>query len=494
MNKYMNIARKNELGKDAIRLTTSKMITLIISMAMAMLLSRFRTLEEYGTYSQLLLITNLSSNLLMLGLPNSINFFLSQAETDKEKNTFISVYYVLSTILSFIIGIVLILSSSKIIEYFNNELIGNYLYFLALYPWSKIILSSIENVLIVSKKVNKLFLFRVANSLSLIIIFVIVEFFGLGFSEYIALFIAVETVFSIYVYFISMGIYKNFRLVFDLEIVMKILKFSIPIGLASVVGILNIELDKLIIARFFTVEEVAIYTNAAKELPITIVSTSLTAIIMPELVKLLKSNRIGDALNLWHSSIVVAYSIISLFSFGIFVFAEEVIQLLYSSKYLPGVTVFRIYNLILLIRVTYYGILLNSQGKTKFIFYSSIVSLMMNIIMNYFFYNIFGFIGPAIATFISLIVIAGGQLIMTSKSIDVPIKQIFPWNNLMTLTVINIILASIFAYMNKMITQIASVNSIVLALVLGLIWAIVYFLSIRKMIEKKWKEISDVKI
>lgn len=72
---------KSNVGKDGLKLTVSRLITLSIALVSAMLLSRFRTLEEYGTYSQILLVTNIVTSLLMLGLPNSINYFLARAES-----------------------------------------------------------------------------------------------------------------------------------------------------------------------------------------------------------------------------------------------------------------------------------------------------------------------------------------------------------------------------------------------------------------------------
>ena len=66
---------RRSIGSDALKLTISKLITMAIALVNAMLLSRFRTLEEYGTYSQLLLIINLATTFFMLGLPNSINYF-----------------------------------------------------------------------------------------------------------------------------------------------------------------------------------------------------------------------------------------------------------------------------------------------------------------------------------------------------------------------------------------------------------------------------------
>ena len=67
---------------------------LCISMATTTLLVRFRTLEEYGTYSQLLLVKNLITTIFIMGLPNSINYFLARAETEEEKRKYLSTLYV----------------------------------------------------------------------------------------------------------------------------------------------------------------------------------------------------------------------------------------------------------------------------------------------------------------------------------------------------------------------------------------------------------------
>ena len=63
---------KNTIIKDSAFLSVSKFFTLAISLVSAMLLSRYRTLQEYGTYSQLLLVSNLVVSIISLGLPSSI--------------------------------------------------------------------------------------------------------------------------------------------------------------------------------------------------------------------------------------------------------------------------------------------------------------------------------------------------------------------------------------------------------------------------------------
>ena len=158
---------KQTVASDALKLTISKIITLSISMVTAMLLSRFRTLEEYGTYSQILLVVNLCTTIFMAGLPNSINYFLARTDDLKERENFLSVFYSLSTGLSLLSGLVLVLSVPLIELYFNNPGITKFVYVLALFPWTKIIMATIDHVLIVYKKMYYIMAYRVLNSFCL---------------------------------------------------------------------------------------------------------------------------------------------------------------------------------------------------------------------------------------------------------------------------------------------------------------------------------------
>jgi O-antigen/teichoic acid export membrane protein len=481
---------KQSIASDALKLTTSKIITMVLSMIAAMLLSRFRTLEEYGTYSQILLVINLMTTIIMMGLPNSINFFLARAETEEARKKFLSIYYTLSTILGFITGLVLVLSTPLIASYFANTYIKNFIYVLAIFPWTKIVIASIDHVLIVYGRPNRVMLFRILNSSIILLIIFFVELFDLSFNHYMIFFVSVEVLFSLLVYFVVCKTSGGIHISFDLKDIKSILKFSIPLGLASVVAQLSIELDKLVIGRFFSTEDIAIYTNAAREMPVTIIASALTAVLMPRLARLLKDKKYDDAVSIWGNSIEISFIIICFISFGLIVFAPEVISLLYSDKYLPGVDVFRVYSLVLLLRVTYFGMILNSIGKTKFIFYSSIISLFLNVMLNYIFYSIFGFVGPAVATFISMIIVIYLQLLATSISISIPMHSIFPWMKLLNIMFINVLLAFIFSGL-KNITHIQQfTGEIVESIILGSIWGVIYLVSQLKSIKSCWKELN----
>lgn len=482
----MNEMQTSRTGNDAIKLTASKVITLAISLASSMLLARFRTLNEYGTYSQLLMAINLVCSLLMLGLPNSINYFLAKAQTSDEKDKFLKVYYTLNSTLSFLIGLVLVLSVPILEKFFKNDQIRTFWFFLALYPWTKIIMASVENLLVVYKKTTKLMVYRLTNSIALLGVILIVQIFGGNFYQYMILFLGIEMLFTVWTYVIVKQNSPRFKLGLEKDMVLTILKFSVPIGLASTVGTINIELDKLVITAFLSTEDLAIYTNASKELPVTIIASSLTAVLMPQVVRLLRDDKKKEAVKLWNSATNISFAIISVLAIGCFVFAPEVLTFLYSDKYIGGVGVFRVYCLILLLRCTYFGMMLNATGKTKPVLYSSIGSLLLNTVLNYICYSLFGFIGPAIATFISTVAMAMYQLVYTCKKLQVSFREIFPWKQCGTFLLINAFLGTICYVSKEVLCKVIPVNSIVLAICLGGIWGATFIALNFRSIKRQW--------
>lgn len=502
--------KRSSLGGDAVKLTVSKVIVLFITLITGMLLSRFRSKLEYGTYSQLNMVISLATTIIMMGVPGSLNFFLARAETKEERSHFLSVYYSMSTLLSLVVGAVLVAAAPLIAGYFDNPLIKDFLYYLAILPWTKIICASIENILVVYRKTNFIMIYRWVNSLSLLGIIVLVQAMNWDFGIYMMLYVAVESFFSICVYIIARGCAGRLTISFDKELIKTILKFSIPLGLASMVGTLNVELDKFVIGGFMDTESLAVYTNASKEMPVTIIASSITAVLLPQMARLLKKNENKKAVELWGHATYLSFTIIAFLAFALFVFAPEVMNILYSEKYLDGVSVFRVYSLMLILRCTYFGMILNSKGKTKYVFYSSIGSLVLNLILNYLFYYLFGFTGPAVASFLSLFIIAGLQVFWSAKFTDVSMREIFPWKQLLKSLLINGVFAGV-VYAAKMLLPLDKFfysllgdiafmdigkysGDIAEAVVLGIVWLGLYAAVMFKSLKTKWHLLNSFSV
>ncbi len=481
---------RNSIAKDSVKLSGSRIMTTMINTLAAMLLARFRTLGENGTYSQLLLAVNLANSIFMLGFPNSINYFLAKMERREERNQFLSVYYSISTILSILSGFALALSAPLLAGYFENSEILKYIFFLALYPWTQIVMSSIDNVLIIYGKTNKLVCFRVLHSSFLLLLIFIVKLAGWNFYAYMWLLLAGEILFAIVVYCMVNGIDEHLRISFEQGLLRKIAAFSIPMGLATVVGTLHIEFDKLFIGRYFLTEELAIYTMASKELPVSVVAGSISAVLLPRMVRLFKKDKGQEAVALWGNSIVLSYILISILCTGLFVYAPEAMCLLYSEKYLPGMNVFRIYSIVLLLKCAYFGTVLNAIGQSRMIFYSSMIALGMNVVLNFVCYSIWGFQGPAIATLITTVLVAVFQLYASAKRTGISFRKIFPWKKVASVSGINILLGSVFGVLKIISPLDRMIGDIPEALLLGAVWGIIYLAVMRKQIKNMWDTLN----
>lgn len=478
--------KRNSLGAEAVKLTTSKIIANVLMMVSAILLARIRTLEENGTYSQLMLVINLTTSIFMLGLPNSINYFLAKAETKEDQNYFLSVYYTLSTLLSLVLGVTLVLLIPGWESYFSNSAIGKYFFFLLLFPWAKVVASSMENVLIVLKKATMLMVYRILNCVLLLAIILLVWLTDGSFKMYMILYTFVEGAFAIAVYVLAAHYTGRLHVCLDKQTIKKIFAFSVPIGLASVVGTLNIELDKLMIGRMMSTEELAVYTNASKEMPVTLIATSLTAVLMPRMVKAFDNKDNESAIDLWRDTTALSYALIVFLGIGMATFAKEAMIILYSQKYASGSAVFAIYSVGLLLKCTYFGIVLNTTGHTKMVLVCSLCSLALNVVLNFALFQICGIIGPALATVLSSLIMQTLQLVFSSRITGIKFRDIFPWKDILVLTLMNCLFALLFRAVHTYLFP-----GIGTAVVLAAVWGGVYLLVIRNKIGLWWHRLNN---
>lgn len=488
----LSLGEKDKIGNEAVRVSIAKILAQALTLIAAMLMSRFLTLEEYGTYSQVVLIITMLTSLIMLGLPNSMNYFMGRAEDDYQKREFLSVYYTLSTILCVVVGIISFVGTPWIIAYFNNPLVGTVWFFLLLYPFGRIITYTAENLYVAYHKTRYLLIFRVLYSACLVGTILVSHVLQTSFQMYMALFLSVSILFAIFVYISAYRLSGGIRFSFSGPMVKRILVFSIPLGLASAVGTINIELDKFMVGRFVDTSTLAIYTNASKEMPVTIIATALTAVMLPKFAGFLKEGKNREVVAMWGSATKISFIIMCYLAIGMFVFAPDCLRVLYSEKYVLGADVFRVYCIVLLMRATYFGIVLNSSGHSKLIFYSAVAALVLNCILNYLFYVWFGLIGPAIATFVSQVVINAFQLMYSARILKVGLKDIFPWKDLSIILIINIFLGCVFVFIKGMIPLDRFVGTEIESIALALVWGFTEIMILGRMGQNEWRVFNSL--
>lgn len=484
--------KSKNIGKKSLILSVCNITTLIITMVISMIVARYRTLGENGTYSQIMLIVNTIISFAVLGIPNSITYFVGRSKNEQDKEKYIGTYYTIMLVICLLVGISLYLLTPYFASYYNNPTLNEFKYVLLVFPLFLQITSTISDVLISFEKVVVLMGYRILYSALLLSINILMVIYRWSFQKYMFIYSCSLLILTVAVYLIIIFILKIKKIIYvDINLLKDILKFSVPMGISSVVGTLSLEFDKLFIAAKFSTETLGMYNYMAKELPIVAITSSVTSILLPTIAGMISRGEKDEAVNLWEKSGIITFSITAFFVCGVFAYAPQVIKILYSSKYLGGLGIFRIYTFSLLLRFTYFGLFFNCTGNSKKVLKYSVFGLLLNGCLNFVFYYALGMIGPAIATVVSLYVTTYLQLKGTAKLLDKKIVNLLPCKAFLKILTLNIILAIIFYELQKIIRLEVVLGDCLEAVMLAVVWCVVYLLICGKRLKKIWRELNN---
>jgi O-antigen/teichoic acid export membrane protein len=183
----------------------------------------------------------------------------------------------------------------------------------------------------------------------------------------------------------------------------QMLEFSVPLGLASTLGMITLQLDKVIVSAMTSPEEFAVYANGAVEIPlIGIITGSVTAVVLADMRKHAAKGEYRDAIRLFRLTAEKTSYILFPVMFFLFLSADSFIQTLFSEKYIQSVIPFRWYLLLLPVRTVVFGSLLMAIDKTKVILVRSLISLIINGVLSVIFVISFGPWGAVVATVLTV--------------------------------------------------------------------------------------------
>ena len=460
--------------------TLGRSVERIVLLVSTIILSRYLSQDDFGTYRQVFLITGLMITMFTFGIPHSINYFLPQFSKEKQKS-FIIQTMIFQIGIGFFSAIILWFGADIISNSFHNPVLKRFLRLMVLYPLFFLPVTSYSNIFICINKAKLsgilspiLGLIKLSFILLVVFLKLSVEFFFIA----IILFSVIQ---FILILFLILKHFFRIKIRLSFENFIEQIKFAIPIGLASILGIIIVKVDQLMISSFFSVEQYATYSIGTLEIPfINILTVAAMAVLTPFLVQQYRNKRIDLFINKWNNSILkIGYIIFPVSIFFIF-FSEETIILLYSEKYAVSALIFKIYLFRLFVKITFFGHILLALGKAKIIFIYTLITLIINIILNFLFINIFGFIGPAIATVIAAFLISFLQLKKISQILEIKLSKIWPWSKLFLILFISIICGYISS-----LFKLLEINEI-LSLMFGGIFFLSSYLIITQHLLKKY--------
>ena len=133
---------------------------------------------------------------------------------------------------------------------------------------------------------------------------------------------------------------------------------------------------------------------------------------------------------------------------------------------------------------------LNALGKTKIILGISVCTLVANVVLNITLTQLIGFSGAALATVGVILLQAYLTLHFSSKQINIPIRNLFPWKAIAILIGINLTGGVLVFTIVRLLRLGTDATGILTAVGIGIAWVALYALVLRKRLMKLWRSMN----
>lgn len=407
---------------DAILLMVIKLATTMLGFVITRLLSEYLSVYDYGTYSQILLVVSTVSSLTILGMMDGVNYFYSNEQNESKRESYIATLFAFQCIVSAVAGCAVLVLSGPLCRYFDNPDVQRLLIFAVLLPFFQNVLNMFQVLLVSVGKARMLALRNLIVSLIRLaaVVLVVAYIRDVAVILLTTVLLDVGQIGFFFCILRKSGCHIRLKRA-DMGLVKHILCYCLPMAVFTAINTLNRDMDKYLIAICTDTQILAIYTNASKALPFDIVMTSFCTVLLPEITRRVGRQENEAAAGLYKQLLEIACISTAILCFAALAASPQLMELLYSHKYISGLTVFCIYILVDLFRFTNMTLVLSAAGKTRTIMFLGIGSICANAVLNVTLFYVFGLPGPALATL--LCVIGTGVLMLhySAKVLDTTI-------------------------------------------------------------------------
>ena len=421
---------RNGAATDSLVLTFVRVVTACMSILIYKLLAVNFSLDEYGVYSQAILVSTTVTSVTIMGMSDAINYFYNKDKGGEVGKSYVETTFALQIIIGLIGAIAILVFKNQIAAYFDEPKVAGMMIYVAFIQ----LLTNVTNMLqILFVSYRRAKIIAVRN-----LLFSVFKVFAVFLASYLFKTIEVVLINSL-VLDIIMLVYmvwysRKYFFVIDIRKARffqtkEILAYSIPMAMYIITNSLSRNLDKLVIGWFGTTEDIALYSIAAKELPFDMLTSSFITVLVPYITRYIAEKKYDKAADTFSKYIQISYTITWLIAGGAIVGARDLMVILYDPKYLSATTIFVLYIIVDMFRFANTTIVFAAKGRTKELIIYSGSAVLSNLVLNIWFFNIFGIVGPAISTVLITCVLSvimlfrSGQLLKTKVTELINVKQ-----------------------------------------------------------------------
>ncbi len=370
----------------------SKFVNILGLLAASMILTRLLSRAEYGNYEQVWLVYNSFLPLVAYGLSSSIYFFSAR----EDKRSVYSAALIWVAVAGILTGIVLAIVAPLVARWFKADALTEYIRIFAVYAVVASPSLMFESVFVNEKKVG---LLLAGNVLVSVLFAGGVLLSALVFRSLTVVFISVTLVGVVKSLFLLAFLMRRRRLASEkISPIMKAqLFYALPILVSSITGTVSKQIDRYLVTLFFSPDQFAIYAIGSKELPmIAVITGSASAVLFPVFSEFGSKEASEKFIEVWRNSV----SKTGLFLLPMMIFllfaAKDFMHFFFGEKYIVSSAIFRIFLLLLPLRLAFYSQALLSLGKQKLYMYTTLAELLLSAGASYILLRIYGLEGAAV--------------------------------------------------------------------------------------------------
>lgn len=412
-------------------LSLGSVLSMLAGIVLGMVAARHLDKHDYATLRQTFLVYEFAAPLLILGLPNALYFFLPRTDTDR-RGVLVDNLALLA-VLALPFALFLLLGGHHwLAGRFDNPDLVHTLPWLALYPLMMTPVAGMAAAMVVAGQVRTLAVYNVLSSLALALAGIAAILATRSHEAPVLARIGVAAL------ALPVGLWLMFRAhpgtwrLPRRTSMDATLRYAAPLGVATLLGTLTMQLHAVVVAALCSPEQFAIYINGAAEIPIIgIVAGSITTVVFADMAAACARGDKAEALRLFRVAAHRSACILLPTMFFFAVAAETFIVFMFSEAYRDSTLPFQIYLAVLPARIVVWGAAMMALGMSREILVRSFIDLVVNGVFCYLFVAAFGYVGAAMGLAATLYFwTVPFNLAKIASGFGVPWTALLPWREL----------------------------------------------------------------
>ncbi len=408
-------------------------------------LARSMGAEGFGSFQQVFMFSAFFM-LLTLGIPETLYFFLPRL-TEEERPGFLGQTLVIMSASGLALAVAIWFGASFFAGVQDNPAIVSDLRMFGVYGAFYVGSAFADPIFIIFRRVRFLFILSFLHGA-----FFIVLTAWRWFAEIPSgtLFFAMA-VFAVIKYALALYFLRRIRTVTGgvrwfggRKMVLLQASYAVPVALANAVDIINAWLDKFVVSIWLGKEALGVFYVGAIEIPlVAVLLSSVFSVVSPVLNSMHHRKDFAGFADLVRKTFLFTAKWIWPFWIYLFVFADRLIPAVFGAGYAAAVVPFRIYLLIMPLRISLYGAIVLALGKPRTVLWTACGALLLNLTLNIILVRWLGLAGPAAATVISSYIHVAALLWVVMRTVGTGIGGLAPFRDLLVVGSVGVFAAAV---------------------------------------------------